>query len=108
MGFTLEYQRYGDGWKKYAEDYEIYDNPETLEQWVEVGEDQETYDGRYEYRIVDDNGIVMWTKIPPSEGVHLNLAQDGWMNDIQSDYGLDNTVWAKACRQWLAQHPEIQ
>lgn len=104
MKYQLEVGRHGDNWKEVGDEYPR--DQTDLEAWKEIGENQETYEGKYHFRIVDENGKVVWTKTPPYEGIWVNLAEEPqiWLEEIREDYGINEELFRIACRAWLEHH----
>ena len=102
MKYRLQEGRYAENWQD-VDDYPR--DASNLEAWIDIGENQETHEGRYHFRIVDENDAVVWTKTPPyGEGVHINLADasHGWLEEIRRDYLIPVELFKAACEAWLA------
>lgn len=101
--YQLQTGRYGENWM----DEDSYPRDQSdLAAWIELGRDCDGLGGKYHYRIIDEDGNVMWTMTPPYEGVSINLAGDAnlWLDSIRNDYGLDETTFYRACLRWIGEH----
>lgn len=108
MSDTMKYQlqsgKYGGDWQDEDDDYPR--DQSDLRAWIEIAEDADSFDGKYQYRIVDQKGTVVWRQYTPREGVPINQSQppSKWLRNIQRDYGIPDDLFAQACREWLKQH----
>lgn len=55
-------------------------------------------------RIVDDHDKQRALFIKPYEGVTIDVEQRGaiWLDAIREDYGLEEDLFLKACKEWIA------
>lgn len=102
--YQLQSRRYDDPWKD-DDEWGYPKDQSDLPRWIEIAEGADDFEGRYEYRIVDQSGKFVWGALAPYEGVRINLAAPAheWLDEIRSDYGLDVDVFESACRAWITE-----
>lgn len=100
MNYRLQEGRYGDNWQDHPE---YPRDASDLAAWIQIGNNQDDHDGRYHYRIVDEQGDIVWTKIPPYERLKINVVGDSanWMDSLRENYAISKEQFAAACRAWL-------
>lgn len=102
--YHLETGKYSKRWTLVDDEDETFDS---LAEAIEDAEDSETFGEKYEYRVVDAAGTVLWHQVNPHEGVRVNVYDPDpgvWLEKIRADYGINSALWAKACSAWIAQH----
>ncbi len=101
--YQLQSSRRGDAFKN--DDRWGYPKDQSnLEEWVEIGESCDSFEGKFSYRIVDQDGNFAWTAINAEYAPSINLLEPNWLDDIRGVYGVDGETFAAACRAWLEQH----
>lgn len=98
--YILQSGRWGNNWENFDEEPDI---PEEFLALVEYARGLDTY-GSYHYRIVGEDGNVMWTRTIPYEGVSINMADSPsrWLDTIREDYGIEPTVFMRAVLEWAS------
>jgi hypothetical protein len=101
--YQLQEGRYGENWQN-VDDFPR--DPGNLDAWIAIGKNMDCHGGKYQYRIVDEQGNAVWQRQEPYEGVSINVFAANpaeWLEDIRRDYGVASDVWRAACDRWLAE-----
>ncbi len=98
-----ELHEYSNGWVDNNNWGSPYD-PTDLQAWIRKAKSTDSYNGKYKYRLVDENGTVVWTAYPAKYAPRINLIDPMWLEDVFGVYDVDEAQFAAACRAWLEAH----
>lgn len=101
--YRLQEGRFGENWTD-VDDYPR--DASDLAAWVQIARNCETFDGKYELRIIDDASVEVWHLVEPYEGASINLFDPPaqWLEAIRQDYGIEADLFLRACRAWIGEH----
>jgi hypothetical protein len=99
--FVIQESRYGDEWVDHDLGYYPFD---TLEEALKAVRKCDDLDGKYTFRIVDDDGVVYYQSAVAYEPLWLDIVKIDWLEAIRQNYGVSDDIWKRACEYWLDHH----
>lgn len=98
--YQLQEGRYGEDWQDVRQ---FPRDQSDLAAWIALAENMDSFEGKYEHRIIDNQGVVVWQVKSPYEPIRINIYGNPyeWMERLRKTYGIDAELWAKACQAFL-------
>lgn len=104
--YYIEEGRYGQDWQRldtaWSDPISFYD----LDTNINEARQAEHHGGKYDHRVIDDEGRIYAQFTQPYEGVRVDVLSDAYLDAIQSDYGIDEISFRRAVERWLREHRE--
>lgn len=99
------YIEFGRGGKWQREETR-WRNPESfydLDAHIKKAQGYELHEGKYQVRVVGEDGVVYAHFVDPYDAPRLNLANFD-IDDLRRTYGISQADFMSACRRWLENH----
>jgi hypothetical protein len=101
MKYRLQLGKWGIDWID-----EPVSEDDTLEELVSRANQMDLYEGKYQVRILNNNGEVVCHFVMPQDPRRIDLLSAepfAWLEEIRLSYGIPGELFERACRNWLAQ-----
>lgn len=99
MKYVLQIGRGGQDWELVKTDLD----PEDREGFIAEAFQVELYDGKYNARVIDEQGLVLCEISKPYEGVRVDIRSlsGEQLEKIRLDYGIPTVVFHAMAKAWV-------